>query len=106
MTYLAESMPEPTREDVDRLPGWTLVEFGAAWCPHCRGVQPELKRQLDARADIRHLKIEDGPGRPLGRSFRVKLWPTLVLLRDGAIVQQVVRPDDAELERLVAAAGP
>ena len=32
--------------------------------------------------EVRHLKVEDGPGRPLGRSFRVKLWPTLVFLQD------------------------
>jgi len=45
---------------------------------------------------VRHLKIEDGPGRPLGRSFRVKLWPTLVFLRDGVEVARVVRPADAK----------
>jgi len=43
--------------------------------------------------NIRHLQIEDGPGRPLGRSFRVKLWPTLVFLRDGQVLKQVARPD-------------
>ncbi|MCA1715096.1 MAG: thioredoxin family protein, partial [Gammaproteobacteria bacterium] len=32
------------------------------------------------------------PGRPLGRSFRVKLWPTLVFLRDGVELARVVRP--------------
>ena len=41
---------------------------------------------------LRHLKIEDGRGRPLGRSFRVKLWPTLVMLQDGQEVGRVVRP--------------
>lgn len=47
-------------------------------------------------ADVRHLKIEDGPGRPLGRSFGIKLWPTLVFLRDGTEVARVVRPTHAE----------
>jgi thioredoxin 1 len=32
---------------------------------------------------VRHVKVEDGSGRRLGRSFGVKLWPTLVFLRDG-----------------------
>ena len=41
---------------------------------------------------MRHLKVEDGPGRPLGRSFRVKLWPTLVFLKDGQEVARIVRP--------------
>ena len=45
---------------------------------------------------VRHIKIEDGSGRPLGRSFRVKLWPTLVFLRDGVELARVVRPANAE----------
>ena len=39
-----------------------------------------------------HLKVEDGSGRALGRSFRVKLWPTLVFLRDGQEIARLVRP--------------
>ncbi len=46
---------------------------------------------------VRHIKVEDGKGRPLGRSFRVKLWPTLVFLRDGKVIKQVARPGRAEI---------
>ncbi|WP_256659840.1 thioredoxin family protein, partial [Pseudomonas sp. LS-2] len=35
---------------------------------------------------------EDGSGRRLGRSFGVKLWPTLVFMRDGQEVARLVRP--------------
>jgi len=42
--------------------------------------------------------VEDGPGRPLGRSFRVKLWPTLVFLKDGRELARVTRP--ANLDEL------
>ena len=42
--------------------------------------------------DVHHLKVEDGSGFPLGRSFGVKLWPTLVFLRDGREVTRLVRP--------------
>lgn len=41
---------------------------------------------------VRHLKVEDGPGRRLGRQFGVKLWPTLVFLRDGQELCKLVRP--------------
>ena len=51
-----------------------------------------LQALLACRDDVTHLKIEDGRGRPLGRSFGVKLWPTLVLLRDGQERARVVRP--------------
>ncbi len=83
---------EPAREELDALPGATLVEFGTPWCGHCRRTQPMLEAALADRPDVRHLKIEDGPGRRLGRSFGVKLWPTLVFLKDGREVARLVRP--------------
>ena len=46
--------------------------------------------------DRRRGTEEDGPGQPLGRSYRVKLWPTLVFLRDGQEVARLVRPQDAQ----------
>ena len=86
---------EPRREDVDAMPGATLLEFGSPWCGYCRAAQPLLERALERHPDIRHIKIADASGRRLGRSFRVKLWPTLVFLRDGAEVSRLVRPGDA-----------
>lgn len=95
MTYVrAYADHEPTRAEVDALPGHTLLEFGAPWCGYCIGAQPLLQAALAGCTDIRHIKIEDGPGRRLGRSFRVKLWPTLVVLRDGDEVARLVRPAD------------
>jgi thioredoxin 1 len=57
--------------------------------------------------DLPHRKVEDGPGRRLGRSYRVKLWPTLILLRDGQEIGRLVRPTAADEvnELLKAAAG-
>ena len=43
--------------------------------------------------EVRHIRVEDGKGKRLGRSFGVKLWPTLVLMRDGKILEQLVRPE-------------
>ena len=90
------------REEVDALPGLAVLEFGASWCPHCQAVQPSLKAALAKRPDIRHIKVEDGKGRPLGRSFRVKLWPTLVLMESGVEKSRVVRPQNAaEIEGIL-----
>ena len=89
--YLRE-IEAPARADVDALPGLTLLEFGTSWCGHCRAAQPALVEALSHHAQWHHIKVEDGPGRALGRSFRVKLWPTLVLLRDGQEVARLVRP--------------
>ena len=55
---------------------------------------------------MRHIKVEDGPGRKLGRSFKVKLWPTVVVLKDGQEVARVVRPvDSSELADALSKAG-
>ena len=86
---------EPKREEVDRMPGATLLEFGNAWCGHCRRAQPLIAAALEAHPGVRHLKIADASGKRLGRSFGVKLWPTLVFLKDGAEVARLVRPDDS-----------
>jgi thioredoxin 1 len=86
----------PSRADVDGLAGTTLLEFGTPWCGWCRGAQPLIASALDGHPGLRHVKIEDGSGRPLGRSFEVKLWPTLVVLRDGREVARVVRPSSAQ----------
>jgi len=93
---------EPGRADVDGLPGPTVVEFGSPDCGHCRLAQPLIAAALAEHPNVRHLKIEDGRGRRLGRSFGVKLWPTLVCLRDGEEVARLVRPTDSrEISRAV-----
>ena len=82
----------PERTEIDALPGPLLIEFGTGWCGHCQGAQPSIEAALRRYPELPFLKIEDGPGRPLGRSFRVKLWPTLIVLKDGQEVGRVVRP--------------
>jgi len=92
---------EPTRAEIDAASGPVLLEFGSPTCGHCRSAQPLIEQVLAEHAPVRHLKVADGPGQALGRSFRVKLWPTLVFLRDGREVARLVRP--RELAALHAA---
>jgi thioredoxin 1 len=102
--YAAEA---PSRAEIDTLPGPLLLEFGTAWCGHCRAADALVEAALAAHPAVRRLRIEDGPGRPLGRSFRVRLWPTLVFLRDGRELARAVRPGDVdELRTALAAIDP
>jgi thioredoxin 1 len=94
---------EPTRAEIDALPGPVLVEFGAPWCPHCQAIQPQLAELLGRQPQVHHIKVEDGRGKPLGRSFKVKLWPNLVFMNDGQVIQQSARPDADEVRRGIEA---
>ena len=83
---------EPKRIDVDALPGPVLLEFGTPWCGYCGRAQPLIAEALAQHPGIRHIKVTDASGKPLGRSFGVQLWPTLVFLKNGRETARVVRP--------------
>ncbi len=87
---------EPRRDEIDAMTGPLLLEFGAPWCGYCRAAQPFIAEAMGQYRELRHIKIEDGKGRRLGRSFRIKLWPTLVLMKDGLEMARIVRPKDSQ----------
>jgi thioredoxin 1 len=83
---------EPSRAEIDASRGSLVLEFGANWCPICDAARPLIDGVFADHPEVRRVWVEDGKGKPLGRSFRIKLWPTLVFLRDGREVDRVVRP--------------
>lgn len=86
----------PERAAIDATPGALLLQFGVDWCAHCQAAEPAIVQALQATPSLAHLCIEDGAGRALGRSFKVKLWPTLVLLQDGQERARLVRPTSSQ----------
>jgi thioredoxin 1 len=86
---------EPTRAEVDSHRAPLVIEFGSPYCGFCLAAQPHVAKAMAEHPGVRHIKIADGRGRRLGRSFGVKLWPTLVFLSQGEEVARLVRPSNA-----------
>ncbi|REC94803.1 thioredoxin family protein [Kushneria indalinina] len=97
------TMPDsvvPERSELDASQGPVVVEFGTPWCGHCKAAQPLIQAVIDQAPGVRHIRVEDGKGKRLGRSYQVKLWPTLIFLKGGEERSRCVRPTDHEaLER-------
>lgn len=96
----------PTRSELDASQGAVVVEFGTPWCGYCRAAKPLIEAVIDQSPGVRHMRIEDGSGKRLGRSYRVKQWPTLIFLKEGQEQARCVRPEtrqalEAALERIV-----
>lgn len=87
---------QPTPEDVAALEGPAVVVFGTNWCGYCIQAEPAFTKVFGDAPRVQIIRAEDGRGRPLGRSFGVKLWPTAIFLRDGEEVTRLVRPTRAD----------
>jgi len=77
-------------EIVDR-PGLVLVDFWAPWCAPCRAIAPmleELAAEYEGRVRVAKLNVDENP--QSAADFRVQSIPTLLLFRDGALVDTMV----------------
>ncbi len=79
-----------------------LLDFWASWCGPCRMVGPIVDEIAAQRTDIKVGKINVEEQRELAAAFRVMSIPTLVVMKDGQIVEKAVgaRPKDQILSML------
>ncbi|MCK9260323.1 MAG: thioredoxin family protein [Azoarcus sp.] len=85
-----------SRSEIDELDEAVVLNFGTDWCGHCNAAAPLIAAAMARHPGIRQIKVEDGPGRRLGRSFSVKLWPSLIFVRKGQEIARLVRPGKQE----------
>ena len=79
-----------------------LLDFYADWCGPCRMVGPVVSEIADERNDIKVVKINVDEQSELAAQFGVMSIPTLVVIKDGKIVNKAVgaRPKDDILDML------
>lgn len=79
-----------------------LLDFWASWCAPCRMVVPIVEEIAGERRDIKVGKINVDEEPELANKFSIMSIPTLVVMKNGKIVQQVsgTRPKNAILEML------
>lgn len=79
-----------------------LLDFWASWCGPCRMVGPILEEIAGERSDIKIGKINVDEQPELASQFRVMSIPTLIVIKDGKIVNQSMgaKPKNAILAML------
>lgn len=79
-----------------------LLDFWAPWCGPCRMVSPVLEEIAGERSDIKIGKINVDEQRELASQFRILGIPTLVVVKNGKIVNRSTgaKPKNAILEML------
>ena len=66
-----------------------LMDFWAPWCGPCRMVVPLVEKIAKKRSDIKVVKINVDEEQELAMQFGVMSIPTLVVMKNGKIVNQV-----------------
>ena len=66
-----------------------LMDFWAPWCGPCRMVGPLVEEIAKERSDIKVVKINVDEEQDLAMQFGVMSIPTLVVMKNGKIVNQV-----------------
>jgi thioredoxin 1 len=87
-------------EEVLKSEGFTLVDFWGDSCEPCKALMPDVEALADMYGDkIKFAKLNTTKARRVAISQRVLGLPTLLLYKDGSIVEEITR-DQANKEHI------
>ncbi|NME36038.1 MULTISPECIES: thioredoxin [Fusobacterium] len=81
---------ENFNEEVLNSKGLVLVDFWATWCGPCKALGPILEDFANGNSNVKVGKINVDEQPELASQFRVMSIPTLLLFKDGEVVNKSV----------------
>lgn len=61
-----------------------LIDFGAAWCPPCRKMEPILKQlETDSSLHFKLIKVDGGKDQELVNAYQVTSLPVFIVIQNG-----------------------
>ena len=68
--------------------GLVLLDFYASWCGPCKMMHPIIDEIINEYSELKVIKIDVDKNEDIARNYAIMSIPTLILLKDGNIVEK------------------